>query len=384
MKSLIQAFARALFIMAICATASVHAHKASDAFLRLQVEGTTVAGRWDIALRDLALVLPLDADGDGDITWGELRARQGEIAAYALAQLQLAAGGPCASKATGHKVERHTDGVYAVIEFAAQCPRAISTLDVRYGLLAQQDAQHRGLLTLVADGKSQAAVLRNDAPPQRYELSAPSAGRTFSTYLVEGIWHIWTGFDHLLFLITLLLPAVLVREGREWRPRASSTSAAQDVFWVVTAFTLAHSITLAAAATGWVSLPSRWVESVIALSVVLAALNNIFPVVSRRRWPMAFGFGLVHGLGFASALIEMGLPQGAFALALAAFNLGVEVGQIAVVLAVLPLALWLRHGTFYRRGVMTAGSLAIVVVAGVWLVERSLDVNLMPFGAGTP
>lgn len=358
---------------------AAQAHKASDAFLRLKVEGSQIEGRWDIAIRDLTLLLPLDADGDGAVTWGELRRLHSDIASHALARLQIATdGAACGSRATGHKVERHSDGAYAVIEFTARCPRDVASLEVSYGLLADVDALHRGLVSIDHGGRSHAAVLRNDAPAQRFERAVPTPRATFAQYLREGVWHIWLGFDHLLFLATLLLPAVLRREGGEWRPRERARDAAADALWVVTAFTLAHSFTLVAAVTGWVSLPSRWVESAIALSVVLAALNNIYPVISRRRWPMAFAFGLVHGLGFATALGELGLPQEAFALALIAFNVGVEVGQMAIVLALLPLALRLRHGTFYRRGVMTAGSLAIAGVATVWLAERALDLRLLP------
>ena len=368
----------ALLLMLLLPPA-VLAHKASDAFLRLKVEGARVEGRWDVAIRDLALVIPLDADGDGAVTWGELKERHAEIASHALARLAIAtAGAACDSRATGHKVERHSDGAYAVIEFVARCPREVAALDVRYSLLAGEDALHRGLLHLEGAGTSRAAVLRNDASAQRFELSRPTLAATLAQYLREGIWHIWLGFDHLLFLVTLLLPAVLVREGGEWRARASARGAVADALWVVTAFTLAHSLTLAAAVVGWVSLPSRWVESAIALSVVVAALNNIRPVISRRRWRMAFAFGLLHGLGFATALAELGLPEGAFAVALIAFNAGVELGQAAIVLALLPIALRLRHGSFYRRGVMTGGSVAIAAVAATWLAERALDLRLLP------
>jgi hypothetical protein len=142
---------------------------------------------------------------------------------------------------------------------------------------------------------------------------------------------------------------------------------------VVTAFTLAHSITLSLAALEALVLPSRLVESTIALSVILAALNNVRPVVEERRWLMAFIFGLVHGFGFASVLTELGLPRDALLLALVGFNLGVEAGQLVIVSAFLPLAFLLRATPLYRRGVMTGGSLSIALVAAIWLGERALD-----------
>jgi hypothetical protein len=144
---------------------------------------------------------------------------------------------------------------------------------------------------------------------------------------------------------------------------------------VVTAFTLAHSLTLSLAALGVVSLPSRLVESAIALSVVLAALNNLRPLVYGRRWVIAFGFGLIHGFGFASVLADLGLPQDTLLIALVAFNLGVEIGQLAIVGIFLPIAYALRSSGFYRRVLFAYGSTAIAVIAFVWLAERALNVQ---------
>jgi hypothetical protein len=141
---------------------------------------------------------------------------------------------------------------------------------------------------------------------------------------------------------------------------------------VVTAFTLAHSITLTLAALDVIRLPSRLTESVIAASIIVAALNNIFPLVTEHRARIAFAFGLLHGFGFASVLADMGLPQGARVTSLLAFNLGIEAGQLSVVLAVMPIVYGLRSGAFYRRAVMPWGSAAIAVLATVWLVQRAI------------
>jgi len=126
-----------------------------------------------------------------------------------------------------------------------------------------------------------------------------------------------------------------------------------------------------------ISLPSRLVESAIAASVVLAALNNLIPLVGGRRWVVAFAFGLIHGFGFASVLAELGLPRDALVLALVGFNLGVEAGQLAIVAAFLPLAYFLRASWFYRRVVLSGGSTAIVAIAMIWLLERVLNMKLI-------
>jgi hypothetical protein len=185
-----------------------------------------------------------------------------------------------------------------------------------------------------------------------------------------GVWHIWSGIDHLLFLLSLLLPAVLKRQGRQWEAVPFAKPAFINILKVVTAFTLAHSITLSLAAFDVVRLPSRLTESIIAASIIVAALNNIAPHVTEGRWRIAFAFGLLHGFGFASVLSDMGLPPGARVVSLVAFNLGVEIGQLAVVLAIMPLAYAMRASVFYRRTVMQWGSSAIATLALVWFVQR--------------
>ena len=197
------------------------------------------------------------------------------------------------------------------------------------------------------------------------------------SYGRQGVWHIWIGFDHILFLLSLLLPAVLRRRDGRWRAVGTFHEAVVEVLKVVTAFTLAHSVTLTLATLGLVALPSRLVESLIAASVVLAALNNVFPLVQRRLWVVAFAFGLVHGLGFATVLAELGLPRHALIVSLVAFNLGVELGQLAIVALLLPLIFALRETSLYPRLMLRAGSSAIAVLGGLWLVERAFDLRLL-------
>lgn len=368
--------------MLLLAGAPANAHKPSDSYLTITLQDGRLAGRWDIALRDLDVAIGLDADGDGRITWGELRQRHAEIAAYAAARLKLLADDqPCTLAVGEQLVDEHTDGAYSVLPLQLACPVAAPrTLTLGYTLFADLDPQHRGLLNLSVAGSHRTAVLGPQAPLQRFELAGAASGwRTLLDYGREGVWHIWIGFDHILFLLSLLLPAVGLWAGRRWQPVDRPGQAVWEVLRIVTAFTLAHSITLSLAVLGWVSLPSRLVESSIAASVVLAALNNVFPVFHGRRWMVAFVFGLLHGFGFASVLADLGLPQQALALALLGFNLGVEVGQLAIVAVFLPLAYLLRRSGFYRHAVMVGGSLLIALLAGVWFVERAFELQLMPF-----
>jgi hypothetical protein len=365
-------------IIVLCAPSAVLAHKPSDAYLTLDRNGAGLTGQWDIALRDLDNVLALDANGDGEITWGEVRARHADIATHALAHLAVSSGGQaCPLRTDGQLVDSHTDGAYAVLKLSGECPEPGPTLAVSYTLFADVDPQHRGLLNFVEHGHSRSHVFGADHPREVIGGDSGGALAQFATYVHEGVWHIWLGFDHILFLLSLLLPAVLLRRDGAWAASPSFRASFVDVARVVTAFTLAHSITLSLAALGMVALPSRWVESAIALSVVLAALNNLFPVVSGGRWLAAFGFGLLHGFGFAGALQDLGLPTSGLALSLAGFNVGVELGQLAIVGAFLPLAFLLRGTRVYRRWLLVGGSGAIAAIAAVWLAERALDVPLV-------
>jgi hypothetical protein len=356
------------------------AHKPSDSYLSITVQGDSVVGRWDIALRDLDFTIGLDADGDGNITWGEVRRRHAEIAAHAAARLSLHAdGSDCPIEVGPQQIDEHTDGAYTVLPLRFACRGKPQSLTLQYTLFADSDPQHRGLLNLSVDGATRTAIFGPQAARQTFELRQASRLTQLLDYGREGVWHIWIGFDHILFLLSLLLPAVGLWLAGAWRPVERFGPAFWDVLRIVTAFTVAHSITLSLATLGLVTLPSRLVESAIAASVVLAALNNVFPLLQDRRWMVAFGFGLVHGFGFASVLVDLGLPQGALALALLGFNLGVEAGQLAIVAAFLPLAYRLRATWFYRRAVLLGGSLLIAAIASAWLVERAFDLKLLPF-----
>lgn len=362
----------------LCAWCSpAQAHKPSDSYLAISVQGQQITGQWDIALRDLDFAIGLDGNGDGALTWDEIRARHQAISAYALQRLQIATtAGACTLQPGEQLIDNHTDGAYSVLRFTAACPgsAAPASLDIGYTLFADLDPQHKGLLKLSHDGDTQTAIFDPDSPHQALSLAAPDRLAQFGAYVKHGIWHIWIGTDHILFLLSLLLPAVLLPSLRE--QQASLRAAFFDVLKVVTAFTLAHSITLTLASLSLISLPSRWVESAIAASVVLAALNNLYPLFRGRRPVAAFVFGLIHGFGFASVLRDLGLPQSSLVSSLFGFNVGVEIGQLAIVAVFLPLAWWLRKTWFYRQ-LFTWGSLAIALVAAVWLAERVLDIKLI-------
>lgn len=363
-----------LVALAIVTAGPAQAHKPSDSYLSIAV-GDVLTGEWKIALRDLDYAIGLDGGDDGMITWGELRQRHQAIATYALSRLDIEGDGTtCPIQAGPQLVDSLTDGAYTVLRFSIGCAQQPQSLRVDYNLFFDIDPQHRGLFRLDVNGASQTTVFSPESRQQRFDLAAASLLHQFATYVYEGVWHIWIGYDHMLFLVTLLLPAVLRRQEGRWTAVPRFRDGLLHVMGIVTAFTLAHSCTLSLAALGVIGLPSRLVESVIAGSIIIAALNNFYPVVTRRLWLVALTFGLAHGFGFASVLADLGLPRDARLVSLIAFNVGVELGQLAVVAAALPLVYSLCRWQHYPRAVLQGGSLAIVSVASLWFIQRAFDV----------
>jgi hypothetical protein len=366
----------------------VFAHNPSKSYLSLTLETNTLSGQWDVPLRDLQAVVPLDPDTNGLISWEKLQAHYAAITSYAFARLNMKVDGRAAKLRVTEAdpaVEEFADGPYLEIPFVVEtgssnaADKTPATIEINYQLFFDVNSLHRGLLRLEADGKTQSAVFAPDHADQTFELTRANRLAQFLMFVREGIWHIWTGYDHILFLIALLLSAVLRRENGRWVGVTAFKPAILNVLKIVTAFTLAHSLTLSLAALGLVKIPSRITESAIAASVVLAALNNLKPMITRREWMIAFAFGLIHGFGFATALGDLGLVHGALAVTLVGFNLGVEIGQLAIVAIFLPIAFALRRTWFYQVPLLRVGSGIIILVAGTWFAERVFDFKVLPF-----
>ena len=365
--------ASVLALLALFASGRATAHAGSDAYLFIDARSAEIQVRWDFALRDADLALGLDADGDGGITWGETRTAESRLRDYARQRLGLSAdGGDCMLEVGAPlQIAVRDDSSYAVLHFVAACrggaPRRIA---LRYSALFEVDASHRALLRVrLADGE-QAGLLA----PDRQQLEIVGAAEqvsVFVPYFREGVAHVVDGWDHMLFLLGLFLPAVLRRERGRWLPAASLHEAVGRSIGLVTAFTLAHALTLCLAALDLLSLPSRWVESAVAATVLFAGLNNLWPMVRGRLVWLAGGFGLIHGSAIAGALRELGLPASGRTVALAGFNLGVETAQLALVALLIPLAFCVRGSAWYLRLVLWPGSVLVALAGLVWLLDRA-------------
>lgn len=356
------------------------AHNGSTAYLQAVIEGNTLTLRADYALRDLEESLGVDANGDGAVTWGELRRASPRLLGTLQPQWTVQADGqPCAwAPEPALQVTEHADGPYAVWTLIARCAAARpAQWQLGVSALFEFDAGHRALLRWQHEGREGSAVFT----PSRRELvlTAARSGRdTLMEYLHEGLAHVWSGWDHMLFIAGLFLPAALRRKTNpaRWQPTERLGPTLREAAVLVTAFTIAHAVTLCLTVLGWVSLPSRFVESLVALSVLFTGLNNLVPMVGRRGlFALAWLFGLIHGTAIAGALLDLGLPSSGRLIALLGFNIGVESAQLLLVAVLVPIAFSLRHWRGYERLVLWPGSLLVAAAGLLWFIDRAFAMD---------
>jgi hydrogenase/urease accessory protein HupE len=252
-------------------------------------------------------------------------------------------------------IEMVKDRPFAVIDLFYKIDHKPEKLVVEYNMfLDDSDPSHANFATIKMDGKQQETILTYES--REIEIGEISFGQNVKQFVVLGLEHIFTGYDHILFVISLLFGAKTIRH----------------ILSLVTAFTIAHSITLALATFEIVLLPSRFVESAIALSIIYVALINIFNKDSKQQPWLAFCFGLIHGFGFAGILSEMRLDPAHMAASLLSFNIGIEIGQLIIVSIVFPVILWVKKLTFKPvKWVIPGTSAAILGFGLVWFIQRA-------------
>lgn len=357
------------------------AHTANESYLVFHLDGTNLAGQLDVSRKDLQQGLRLGGTDPAALTVPERLEREQAYGLDLVGRLELKLDGQVVPlEVTDFTTLPLNNGEYARLMFAAPgLERSPATLRINCRALFAIDPSMHGLLRVEHGGRTEAVAYTADTMIHEFTLAAP--GRRWQqwlTFVGEGVWHIWIGFDHILFIIALLLPAVFRLDATgHWHGVESFRSAFINVLRIVTAFTVAHSITLSLAALGWVTIASRWVESAIAGSVVLAATNNLYPWFRDRGWLVAFAFGLIHGFGFASVLGDLGLTRANLAAALVGFNVGVELGQLVIVGLFLPAAFALRDTWFYRTLVLKGASTIVIVIAAAWMIERLFAVPVL-------
>ena len=325
--------------------------------------------RWDLSMLDIVWTVFIDADFDGNATWQEVQDARPAIGAAVLAQISLTRGGaPCALTVNDYALARRSEQNFLSVELRAACPQR-GLAAIGGALFMSGDASQRVLLSAVR-GKEQLTGVLSAAEPAWNEPARASAWSSFARFIGEGMWHVLIGYDHIAFVLLLLLPSVMRPVDGKWHGATGLRQVARDMFTIITAFTIAHSITLALAVTGTVKVPIQPIEVAIAASIAVAGVLNLLPKLSRLRLPLAFGFGLVHGFGFANALSEIDAAGSTLLPLLAGFNVGVEIAQLGIVALILPLIYSMRCTRWYAGAVLPLGSCALGMAGVVWLLQR--------------
>jgi hypothetical protein len=341
------------------------AHQTSTKYVDIAIDGARAEITVRAAPGDLTEAMHLPADATPSAA--EAAAAPG-VAAYVAAWLALRSyGEPCAASAPTASV----DDKLVQVSWSATCARAPDEAD--FARFFALDRKHVALVRVTGDGELSTYVAAADPT---LALREPP---TLLAWIRGGIHHIvdWDGRDHVSFVLALLLVVMLKRD-RSWEVRGFVPTL-KSTATVITAFTIAHSMSLIAAALGWITLPSRLVETLIAASIAYTAAEDILRPDVRWRFALTFGFGLVHGLGFASTLAVQ-LPPRDVVVPLLCFNLGVELGQLTIVLIALPVLYVIARevgAERYRRTVMPAIAALLFLAGVIWVVERTFRVTIL-------
>lgn len=359
-----------------------HAHKFNESYVYFDVTDTTLSGRVEVTLTNLAQVLAQDGGVSTPITQEAALERSEEVFAYFNERMQLLMEGE-RLEVSFHSIDfLPTDfDTFAALKFdVLGVETTPTTIQMSYdALFGDVDPTHRGYALIGSNtrngmGENESFISLVFAPGDGVKdlyLNDEPTGDVFKTFLEHGVWHIWLGFDHVLFLVTLLLSSVMFIQAARWEPSDSLRASLINTVKIVTVFTLAHSVTLTLATFSIVTLPVAFVEAVIALSIAVVAIGNLMPRFHTQSWKIVFIFGLFHGFGFANVLEPLGLDPARKALGLVAFNIGVEIGQLVIVLLVFPVLYAIRTLPAYRLIGLQAGSIALIAIAMFWFFERT-------------
>lgn len=332
----------------------LYSHPISISYSQFEIEGDTVTATLRLPMEELDLLMQLDEDLDGNVSPQEIERSRDVIGTYLVSRMELSADGVSLSPAIGELQTWNDDDGFLFLEvpLAYHADSPIQAVSIQVDLLTDLMPAHKNLAHISFGGSSQEFVFEGGAT---YRATATAGGfwQTAKSFLVLGIEHIFTGYDHIMFLFGLLLV------GRDFG----------NLIRIVTSFTVAHSLTLALATLGVVQ-PTAWVtEAGIALSIAYIGFENLFIKDIRHRWKITFLFGLVHGFGFANVLRGMNLPRSGLAASLFTFNMGVEIGQVAIVILMFPLLLYISR-TQYRLTVTRIASAIILTFGLAWFYQR--------------
>ena len=385
MKNLLSKILIAFFLLL---SLSSYAHSPNQSYLYLRVyENQGIQGRYEINVKELNKIFNLNLPNNSKVSDVEPYAKQ--IQDYILKNASFS------SEISKHDIIFKgldiigiTTGNYILFLFELSNTKVLpENLNVYYNIAFEVDSEHKSFTVMEYNWKAgiineEANIVQDFGPNDtigELDLSESSVFTGFIAMIKQGVWHIWIGFDHILFLLALILPAVVRRKDNTifgWEPVKTFKAAFIYIIKVVSFFTIAHTITLTLASLQLVNLPGQLVESIIAFSIGLAAFHNIKPIFKMKDWVIAFIFGLFHGFGFASVLGDLGLTNEFLTLSLLGFNIGVELGQLVIIALIFPILYLIRKRKLYPKFLVYT-SVLLILISLFWFTERVLDTNFL-------
>ncbi len=371
-KLLIQCFGAAVLALFL---QTAHAHSTGENYVFLNIDDDALRVRVELHQNDLDAQFGIELQ---DTVPDEASLQT--VLGYVADHFQVSAfDQPLVLSLAKAELMSLPQGIFLQLHLETTWVSAVpDSLTIKQNLFFERNPRHRGLLLIERNtvagrdfGEEYTAlVFRPDNEVQELDLVNVPGLLQMRDFLWQGAWHILIGYDHILFLLSLLLTAVVVRRDGQWMAEESFRRSLLNVAGIVTVFTVAHSVSLSLAALEIVKLPSQPVELVIAASIIVMALNNLRPFVP-ARWSVIFVFGLFHGLGFATVMGHLTFRMVDLVKVMVLFNVGVELGQLAIVLVVFPLLYFMRKQSWFIPVIVRGGSAVITGVAGYWLFERA-------------
>ena len=374
----------AVVALAALAAAEAGAHMAGQSYLYLQVYPDRVGGRFELPLEEWNAAHGL-AGTDRAITAENLDAHVALLQDYYRRHVTISAGeGPLEIRFTGHGLLAARGGYVRLPFELPGLTRAPERLSFDYSVLFDEDPSHRGFLIVehnyatgtFANESGFSLVFSPGSRRQELDLTTSGRLRGFVALVRLGAEHVFLGLDHLFFLLALLLPVALRREGGGWQPLEAARPALRRAVGIVGALAAALAVALALAVLVHLHLPEALVETGIAASTTLAAANVFFPLFRGRDGWFVFGLGLFHGLGLAGGLSELGVLDEHRGLSTLAFLLGVVLAKVLVAAVVLAALLLLRRAALYRKVLLPLAAAGMILVSGVWVIERAFGVDI--------
>lgn len=362
---------------------NVNAHALKENYVYVNVEDDHLSGMFEININDILAKLDVDIDAAGSTRLDGLIASASPVQEYLRANFKILEGTNELELTFLTPTLFSEDPDFVRYHFTAPIPQGNELTFFDSVFLTpdfiKNDRLHRSMLVyeynrrldLDFGAENVPIVFTPNRLTQTIDLEKPPTILAWKDFLWQGVRHILIGYDHILFILVLLLTTVVRLSSNKWVAVDSFRSALWNTLKIVTIFTIAHSITLTLAALDLVKVDPVIVESVIALSIIGVALNNIFPRFSAHSWLLIFLFGLFHGLGFASVMGDLQFRNVLIERILILFNVGVEIGQIGIVLLVFPILFWIRRSVFYKQIVINTFSLAAIAVSSIWVAQRT-------------